>query len=1025
MKYRLEEEQDPGTYVGSVLDDANLRNGYSAAELQRMRFRFLRQQTLFTIDNLTGIIRTNPRIDRETACQDVDPCEKRVDVILQPQPFFRIIRALVTVIDVNDNWPQFDSDDESVEIYESAAVGTIPMVVSATDHDSPQFSVLKYELTSTSGHFELRDMSRRSDGTSDVKLVLAKSLDRELTDVYRLRITAIDGGFPPKYGSMNVTVRVLDVNDNTPNFERKNYTLEVMENAARQKTILRLLAVDGDVGLNGEVVYSLSLPSLAAHGDLFGIDNSTGDLYIRGDLDYEKVSEYLLTVIARDRGPDSIPVTASVTIFVGDANDNAPEITISTLSAIPGTAEVAENSVLGSFVAHLAVSDKDSGENGRFECHLNDTHFKIKEEYSSEYQIVTAAAVDREDVSSYSLTLTCVDFGEEPQESVRLLRVLVTDVNDNDPVFSQDEYNDDLIENNYVGKVLMTVNATDQDSGSNGEISYSLVGQSAGLFHVDPDTGVVTAAVSFDREDAEVVDVQVVAHDKGLPSRSGTAVVRITILDVNDERPVFSQPAYSFSVAENLDPGAEVGTVAAHDRDKSVYGEVTYDVLPTDGSELFGIDHKTGMIFAVKMLDREAVSVYHLTVIASDREVPPLSSTANVTIYVNDENDNSPVFVYPTPTNNTVTISNLTPKGQVIARLRAHDLDVGQNGAITFDISAESRAGLFDVNAELGTVLVSGDLTDKDRSQFLLECSVGDDGNPRRFSFARLNVVVNRSISLPMTTRREEKPLVPSSALTALLVSTIGAILIIVLVVAIVVVCRRRGRRETQTRKYNCRTETLKMFSKPAAKPSLSDFGDYGGATGHGGSADDDDNDDRARKEPDESMDGHDVQSERSHLAVENPYTLQISQASGCSSLLGSSATKLCVNGVSCHASGTPKSARSEQQRNQTVPLLQANNKESEMNCPIRILNDNDADSLRSGEGSNADSGHGPSEEGESNAAAAAAAAAARPFPSSATDNHDNPVQGTRKYRTTNQLPATNCSLPATAAKATAAQDNE
>lgn len=132
LKYRLEEEQDPGTYVGSVLDDANLRNGYNATDLQQMRFRFLRQQTLFTIDNMTGIIRTNSRIDRDTICQDIDPCNRRVDIILQPQQFFRIIRASVVVLDVNDNWPQFDSSEESVDIYESAAVGTIPMVVSAT-----------------------------------------------------------------------------------------------------------------------------------------------------------------------------------------------------------------------------------------------------------------------------------------------------------------------------------------------------------------------------------------------------------------------------------------------------------------------------------------------------------------------------------------------------------------------------------------------------------------------------------------------------------------------------------------------------------------------------------------------------------------------------------------------------------------------------------------------------------------------------------------------------------------------------
>lgn len=987
LKYRLEEEQRAGTYVGNIFDDANVGKIYDSTALQQLQFRFLRQQQYFVIDNLTGIIRTNSQIDREAICPSAVNCDIRVDVVLQPQPFFRIIRASVAVLDINDNWPQYDHDEQVVDVPESAPVGAILLVISATDLDSPEFSIQKYQLISDFDRFELSTTGRRPDGTSDSKLMLTRNLDRELADSYRLQIMAIDSGYPPNTGSMYVTIRVLDVNDNIPKFEQENYTIAVMENVRKQTTVLRLLAVDGDVGPNGQVVYGLSLPSKAAYGDMFGMDNSTGDLYIKGDLDFEKISEYFLTVVARDGGADSTPVTASVTVLVGDANDNAPKIMVSTLSLSPGNAEVFENSALGTFVAYFTVIDQDSGDNGRFECRLNDTHFRIMPMYSTEYQILTASPVDREVLAFYNLTLTCTDFGEKPQESVQTLRVLVTDVNDNAPVFSQKEYREELIENNYIGKVVTTVNATDQDSGNNGEVSYSLSGELADKFQINPDTGVITAAVSFDREDTETVLVDVIARDKGSPSRSSSSLVRVTILDVNDERPIFSHSAYSFAVMENLAPGAEVGTVAAHDRDSSIYGEVTYAVLPTDGSDLFDIDQKRGVISTAKTLDREAVSTYYLMVIASDREVPPLSSTASVTVYVSDENDNSPVFDYPAQTNNTVRISNRTPKGHVITRLRAHDLDVGENGKITFDITQETKGELFDLNMELGTVFVNGDLTDMDGRQFLFEFMARDEGSPRKMAFARLNVIVNRSVSLPRETM--PPPLMASPTLTVLLIAVISGILIIILVIAIIIVCLKG--QEKQSHKYNCRTETLKMFSKPE-KPSLSDCSDYAGATEHGHSAED-----SVRKEPDMSMEEHDYPSERSQLAIENPYTLQADPASG--SLLGSNA-KLCVNGVPCHVSAASKFTGNDHQGCQTVPLLQAD-KESESNRRGKVLNDNDADSVHSGEGSNADSGHGPSEEGESNANVG------RPLV--VPDLHNNSVQSSRKSRFANQLSATDC----------------
>lgn len=874
LKYRLEEEQSAGTYVGNVFDDTNLGKIYDASALQQLQFRFLRQQNLFVIDNATGIIRTNSQIDREAICPSAINCDIRIDVVLQPQQFFRIIRASVTILDINDNWPQFDRDEQVVEVSESAAVGTILLVPSAVDLDSPEFSIQSYKLVSDFDRFELVGRGqRRSDGASDSKLMLTRSLDRESVNRYNLQIVAVDGGYPQNTGSMDVVVHVLDVNDNSPVFEKENYTVAVRENIQKQTTILQIRAVDADIGLNGEVMYSLSLPSEASYGNLFGIDNSSGDLYLKGNLDFEENSIYFLTVVARDRGSDSTPVSASVTVLVGDANDNAPEITIATLSSSTETAEISENSVLSTFVAHLTIIDKDSGDNGRFECRLNDTHFRIIETYGTEFQIVTAAPVDREVQASYRLSLTCTDFGDKPRESVEYLRVVIIDVNDNDPVFSQSVYRAELIENNYIGAVLMHVNATDLDSDKNGEIVYSLSGDSARGFQVDPDTGLVTAAIAFDREKGDVIRFQVVAHDKGIPPRNASAEAFVTILDVNDEKPSFSHPAYSFAVMENLAPGAEVGAVAAHDRDSSVYGEVTYSILPTDGSDLFDVDHKTGLIMTMKDLDREAVSAYYLTVIASDRGIPPLSSSASVTIYVTDENDNPPVFDYPAQHNNTIYISNQTPKGHVITRIRALDSDVGQNGKIVYDFVEESKTELFDVDMELGTVLVNGDLADRDGQRHSLEFVARDEGVPPKVAFARLNIVVNRSIVFaPPEPSRDQ---FPQSVLIIVIVAVISFIVIIMLIAAIIVVCRKD--REKQTHSYNCRTETLKMFSK-TTKPTMSDVSDFSGTAEHGSCTDD-----RSKKELSLRMDDFDVElsEERSPRSVStcyNPYVIQVIQ---------------------------------------------------------------------------------------------------------------------------------------------------
>ena len=487
------------------------------------------------------------------------------------------------------------------------------------------------------------------------------------------------------------------------------------------------------------------------------------------------------------------------------------------MSATPGLAEIAEDSPTSErFVALVTVADRDSGENGKFSCRINDTAFRLvpTSRDNSEYQIVTGTLLDRESTSRYDFALLCEDFGLDPQTSTGMVTIKVTDVNDCSPVFDQATYRADLIENNYVGAVLIQVNATDEDEMSNGQVVYSIEGDAVNLFSVEADTGSIKAASTFDREQAEVVEFTVVARDRGMPPRSASAKVLVTILDVNDEHPRFSHPTYSFAVRENQPFGTEVGTVAASDLDSGIYGEITYRIVTSALiSDVFDINHKTGTITTVRVLDRELQSVYYLIAEASDRGVPPKTSSASVTIYIADENDNSPIFEFPTPNNNSVQVSSFAPRNHIVTRIRARDSDFGKNAKITFDITDETKTGLFDVDVSLGTVTVAGDLTDKDGQQFVIEFLAKDEGVPERITFGRLNLIVNKSAPFPLS-RSEEDLDGPAGQnfMIVLLLAVISGVVIIILIVAIVVVCRQD--RDKDGDKYNCRVETMKMMTK-------------------------------------------------------------------------------------------------------------------------------------------------------------------------------------------------------------------
>jgi len=622
VKYRLEEEQEVGMYVGNVREDTHLTSLYSSDVMHKLQFRFLRQhqqQLPFSVAVNTGIITTSGRVDRDVICPGAEMCDVKLDVAVQPAQYFRVIRVTIAILDINDNAPRFPDAAIHFEILESAVVGTGLVLPVAVDPDSPQYAVRGYRDVTHSDTFDLRKI-RKPDSTSgsdELRLVLVRPLDRERVDKYRLKIMAADGGTPALSGVVDVFIEVLDVNDNSPVFERHEYQATIVENAPPRTVVARVVATDADSGLNGQVIYEFSSLTANSFGHIFAVTNTSGDVYVVGSVDYEERTVYQLIVVARDLGPESVAVSVIVTVKVTDTNDNAPEIGIDTLTGNTGVAVASEDAEPDTFVAHVAVSDRDSGSAGQVDCRVSDGHFRLKPMSSSddgdEYQLVTAAMLDRESRASYDIEIVCRDRGPEPRERVERVKVLVTDVNDNDPHFRYPSYRTELIENNYVGAVVLRVNASDADEGDNAAVRYSL--RSTSGFEVDEDSGVIKATESFDREVAAGYRFFVVASDRGKPmSRSSSAEVVVDVVDVNDERPRFEHDTYSLNVDENSPAGTQVGTVNAVDPDVGSFGHVTYSTT----SEVFSVDRETGRITTLVPLDREVVELYSLTVVATD-----------------------------------------------------------------------------------------------------------------------------------------------------------------------------------------------------------------------------------------------------------------------------------------------------------------------------------------------------------------------------------------------------------------------
>ncbi|XP_048058607.1 putative protocadherin beta-18 isoform X2 [Megalobrama amblycephala] len=635
IRYSIPEEMRPGLFVGDVAKDLGLDVKRLVSGRARLVIDDSRQYV--ELNRNKGHLVVKERIDREQLCGQKSPCSFGLEILLEnPLEFFSIT---IEIQDINDHAPVFSKKEIILEIGESTPIGTIFLLDTATDPDVGLNSLQSYSLKPTE-NFDLKQHSR-SDGSKYAEMVLQSVLDREKQSEHSLILTAIDGGDPPRSGTVKILVTVLDANDNAPIFTETMYKASVAENAVKETLITKVSASDADQGFNGNVTYSFThIGEDAAH--LFQISAATGDITLTGTLDYEAVQQYELNLQAKD--PWGLTGASKLVIDVVDVNDNSPIITMTSFSG-----KIQEDSPPGTVVALISVQDVDSGKNGQVRLSLEqNSPFAIKPSPRKYYTIVTDAPLDREKVSSFNLTLVASDEGSPSLFSKKTISLEITDINDNAPAFSQREYKTYILENNSPGVSLLTLQATDPDAGQNARIAYYMIDTDvngspvSAYFSVNADNGILHAVRSFDYEQMKEFKIHVRAQDGGSPPLGSNATVLINVQDQNDNAPQVLYPVQSGAnvVAEIVPRSADVGylvtKVVAVDVDSGQNAWLSYKLHKATDRALFEVGLQNGEIRTVRQVtDKDAVK-QRLTVVVEDNGQPSRSVTVNVNVAVAD-----------------------------------------------------------------------------------------------------------------------------------------------------------------------------------------------------------------------------------------------------------------------------------------------------------------------------------------------------------------------------------------------------
>ncbi|KAM9860843.1 protocadherin-17 [Aulostomus maculatus] len=641
LNYSVPEEQGPGTVIGNIAKDARLglEQIGPGGQGKKANFRVLENSAphLIDVDPQSGLLYTKQRIDRETLCKRNPKCQLSMEVFANDK---EICMIKIDIQDINDNSPIFPSDQIDIDISENAVPGTRFPLTSAHDPDAGENGLKTYQITRDDYNLFSLEVKSRGDGTKFPELVIQRPLDREERSHHTLILSATDGGEYPRSGTMQVNVKVIDSNDNSPVFDQPSYVVEIPENSPPGKVLIDLNATDPDEGNNGQVVYSFSGYAPERIRELFSIDSRTGVIKIQGEIDYEESPVIEIDIQAKDLGPNPIPGHCKVTVKVLDRNDNWPSIGF--VSVRQGA--ISEAAPPGTVIALVRVTDKDSGRNGQLQCRvLGNVPFKLEENYDNFYTVVTDRPLDREMQDEYNVTIVAKDNGIPPLNSTKSFTVKILDENDNVPRFTKSVYLLQIPENNIPGEYLGSVLAHDPDLGQNGTVYYSIINSNVSggdvntYVNVNAANGAIYAVRSFNYEQIKYFDFKVLAKDAGSPHLESNATVRISVLDVNDNIPVIVLPLLQNDTAEihvprNVGVGYIVTTVRAVDNDYGESGRLTYEISDGNEEHLFDIDPVTGEVRTAHPFWDNVNPIVELIIRVSDHGKPTLAASARLII---------------------------------------------------------------------------------------------------------------------------------------------------------------------------------------------------------------------------------------------------------------------------------------------------------------------------------------------------------------------------------------------------------
>ncbi|XP_014772753.1 protocadherin beta-2 [Octopus bimaculoides] len=643
VTYHVDEQKLPGTYIGNIAADTHLLD-YKMVTFSNLKKGKGRSTEMFNVSK-SGELYTAKTLDAETLCKYNSECYRIVDVAVQNMDsFIKILEVKVIINDINDHQPEFPVKNITLQFDEGDKKGMVKFIPNAIDRD---VGILNSQITymlerNVDDPFKL-SVSKKVDGTAKLGIVLDVSLDREIKDIYNMRVKARDGGTPSRQGFLDIHINVADLNDNPPVFSKNIYNVSLENTHHFDTPLVTMSATDLDSGKNGKFLFHINSKTSNLTKTYFRLDPITGEIFLNNKFSLEKRRTYKLFIEASDNGSPPLSSTAIVLINIINQHNNAPSVEVNFFSESTGdTVTISEGIKIGSFIAYVKVTDNDSGQNGEVSCDLYHDKVQLQSLGRNKYKVVIKNLVDREREHSIDFTITCRDKGSPPLHTENSFSVQVMDVNDVRPQFTKDTFRFLTYENEKINFPVGFINATDQDEGLGGQLSFYLEQSKNHLFPFQiSDFGFILTTESLDREQQDVYEFKVLVKDNGTPSLNNTANVIVEVMDENDNAPYFSFPSVNpFSLDVHYHPQSknDITVLKASDRDSYENAFLKYEILSGNDKQLFTVNPYSGVLSFSRTVYQNDAGSYELQFVVKDSGTPVLSAKTTMSLMLTVSN---------------------------------------------------------------------------------------------------------------------------------------------------------------------------------------------------------------------------------------------------------------------------------------------------------------------------------------------------------------------------------------------------